>query len=105
MQLIIKYKNGESRIINLHQEFFTAIDCPPISKRAEDIAYELGKDPYYIGVFRGNDPSFELKILKNMPPEPVYTEPINEKKIKKQLRKEFKHKPLRRISFDELNTF
>lgn len=87
MQLIVKYKSGERRIVNLHPDFFS-INEIPLSKKTMDFAYEYGFEPYYVGVIRGGDIMYEVTIRKNVPV--VYPEPkkIDERKVKKILRKQ-----------------
>lgn len=94
MPLIIKYKSGETRKVDLTNEFFSSYDVS-ISKRVLDFAYMHGSDPYYIGVFRGQENVYENNIMKNVPdsiPSKIKKAyHIDEFKIKKALRKEFKN--------------
>lgn len=91
MQLIIKYKRGELRTINLHPDFFrSGIENETIPTKAMTLAYEYGPDPYHIAVMRGGDSMYE-KFIKGNIPQPVTKEkPVDYFQIKKDLRKEFK---------------
>ena len=99
MELLIKYKNNSTRRVNLTASFFghnlkDKVADPGVSKKALDFAYDCGTDPYYVGVFKGTTPVFETYIRKNQPDE-IALEPfmvVDEKKIKKKLRNQFKNK-------------
>ncbi len=99
MQLHIKYKNNSTRLVNLTDAFFSAKSNdkqadPGVARKATDFAYSTGTDPYYIGVFRGNVNVFETYIRKNQPDEQAVEAfmEVDERGIKKKLRKEFKNK-------------
>lgn len=100
MELIVKYKEGSTRRVNLTSAFFNhnlgskTVD-PGLSKKALDFAYDCGQDPYYVGVFRGTTVVFETHIRKNQPDESKQPDwiKIDESSVKKKLRKMFKNKP------------
>lgn len=94
MILLVKYKSGESRKVNLTEEFFKSQDSS-VLRRAQDFAYMHGSDPYQILVFRGNESMVEHNIRANNPDEFVKSPwmVVDETKVKKQLRKQFKNIP------------
>lgn len=98
MQLQVIYKSGEQRIIHLHSSFFPSkSDFSPNEKiesyheKAIKLAYEYGLHPYYIAVFKGGKVMFEKVNKQNKPLEFIKEKKIDEKKVKKILRKEFKN--------------
>lgn len=119
MQILIKYKSGEGRKINLHPYFFATneitrkmpwISDVSVSDRAQQIAYSGGREPYYIGVFRDGVTVYELNIRANQPDifnprRKSKEEKIDERQVKKYLRKETKRQPLRKVSFTQINSF
>ena len=113
MQIQIKYKSGKARKINLHPYFFASNDVArklpgydeSVSDRASKLAYSTGKDPYYICVIRDGVMVHEQTIQSNKPDLFTSTYKIDEKQIKKDLRRETKKQPLRKFSFTEINSF
>lgn len=96
MQLNIKYQNGEHRIVNLTPAFFDNdlnSKSGSAEKRATDIAYQLGNRPYHVVLNQSGRILMDKKYPGNEPPLVAVTKPVNEKELKKQLRKEFKHIP------------
>lgn len=91
MQLIIKYQDGEVRVINLHPLFFHNPEAS-VAERAGGIAHDLGARPYDIQVTRGMKEDYHRIIPANTP-TPKYVYEVDEFLIKKQLRKEFKNVP------------
>lgn len=96
MQLSIKYQNGEHRILNLNAAFFdnelNARNGSP-EKRATDIAHQLGSKPYHILLSQGGRVIMDKKN-PGYEPELSYTKnAVDEKDLKKQLRKQFKSEP------------
>lgn len=98
MLLQISYRNGERRNINLHASFFSGDgqdkrqNASP-ERKADDLAWSLGRDPYKITITRGMDLIVDKTYRQNNPKEIaiVYEgQNVNEKKIKKELRKQFK---------------
>lgn len=102
MVLQVNYKDGTRRRVNLTEHFFVPGEVS-ISKKAQDFAFMHGIQPYYIGLFKGDKAVYENTIRANQPDEKVETKRVDESEIKKDFRKEFKNKPLRKISFDQLN--
>ena len=93
MELIIKYKDGEYRRINLHQEFFTYTG-ESAAKRSLDIAYMHGKELSYVLLYRNGGLMYEKRFKEEEVPYGQKKEvTADEKQIKKQLRKEFKNVP------------
>ncbi len=94
MLLSIKYKSGAIRTVNLTEDFFTFYEIS-IFHRANDFAFMHGLDPYIITVTRGNEVVYEKTYYSNSP-DAVKKEPkIDEKEIKKHLRKQFKNIPFK----------
>jgi L-ribulose-5-phosphate 3-epimerase UlaE len=94
MILFVKYKSGETRRVNLTEDFFKSQDTS-VHKRANDLAKAHGADIYQIYVTRGNEIVFENTYSKNAPEEAENNSWMNvdETKIKKTLRKQFKNVP------------
>lgn len=103
MQAIFKYRSGEIRVINLTLEFFRTGDIS-VSSRANDLANSFAPDVYDIKVWRDEVMVYDKFIRHMLPVKGVNrTKKVDEKEIKKALRKEFKGKKLTKISFDTLN--
>ena len=103
MQFVAKYRSGETRVINLTIDFFTFTELS-VAKRALDLAYSFATDVFDIKVWREEVLVYD-KFDRAMAPE-RYTKKnkyIDEKDIKKQLRKEFKGKNPKLITFDKIN--
>lgn len=103
MLLQISYRNSERRNINLHASFFSGDgqdkrqNASP-ERKADDLAWSLGRDPFKITITRGMDLIVDKTYRQNNPREIaiVYEDTaINEKKIKKELRKQFKRIPFK----------
>jgi hypothetical protein len=90
--LNVKYKSGESRNLNLHLSFFDPCEYT-ISQRATDFAFMHGRDPYHVSVTRGNEILFERTYRNNVPERKAKVHKIDERQIKKDLKKEFKNVP------------
>jgi hypothetical protein len=90
MVLTVKYKNGEIRNTNLHPSFFEITDFT-ISQRAVDFAFMHGQDPYEVKVIRGNEIMFEKTYRMNHPEKVKSSPKVDERDLKKQLRKQFKN--------------
>ena len=103
MQAIFRYRSGETRVINLTVDFFRAIDIS-VSKRANDLADSFAPDVYDIKVWRDEVLVYDRFVRHMLPVKSVKQEKkVDEKEIKKALRKEFKGKKLTKINFDTLN--
>jgi len=92
MLLTIKYKSGEIRNVNLCEEFFTFYEVS-IFHRANDFAYMHGPDPYIVTVTRGNEVVYEKTYYSNSPDSVKKEYKVDERDIKKHLRKQFKNVP------------
>jgi hypothetical protein len=90
MLLIVKYKSGEVRRVNLTQEFFNSYDLS-ISKRALDFAHMNGSDVYHVSVQRGNEIVFENIYRSNAPEEKSSEFIVDESNIKKMFRNKHKN--------------
>ena len=99
MLLQISYRNGERRNINLHPSFFSSDSQDKkqnagFERKADDLAWSLGRDPYKITITRGADLLMDKVYRQNNPREIAIVYPhdaVNETKIKKELRRQFKH--------------
>ena len=99
MLLQISYRNGERRNINLHPSFFAGDaqnkreNISP-ERKADDLAWTLGRDPYKITITRGADIVVDKTYRSNNPKELMPAAfPIDEKKVKKDLRRQLKNAP------------
>jgi hypothetical protein len=94
MVLFVKYKTGETRRVNLTEEFFKSQDTS-VYKRGHDFAKAHGSEIYQISVMRGNEVVFENIYSRNAPEEADKTPwiKVDEFQIKKNLRKQFKNVP------------
>lgn len=91
MELLVKYKSGEFRRVNLTQDFFTYAG-ESTAKRSLDFAYMHGADPLYILLYRNGGLMYEKRFKQEEVPYGAKKETkADEKDIKKQLRKEFKN--------------
>lgn len=101
MEANIVYKNGERRHIMLTSTFFMKESLVAdkrtadlsVEKRIVDLANDLGKDVFTITVFRGANTFLEKKFVRNEPPLQAIVTKIDERDIKKKLRKQFKGVP------------
>lgn len=106
MYLKIVYKSGEVRILRPTSDFFTSTTVDKYDKKlkamvksmttpsekAVAIAEDCGADPYTIYLERNGQVELDKVIRANAPVDSVsYT--IDERKIKKQLRHEYKNIP------------
>lgn len=89
MLLIAKYKSGEIRRVNLHPSFFASYELS-ISKRALDFAQMHGQQLYQVIVYRGGEQVFENTFRGNIPEDKSNPFQVDEKKVKKAFRNEFK---------------
>lgn len=96
MLLLVKYKSGETRRVNLTLEFFKSQELS-VMKRAQDFAFMHGTDPYQIFVYRGSETLAEFTYRSNAPEEKKSMPwmVVDETKIKKQLKKQFKNVPFK----------
>lgn len=92
MLLSIKYKSGEIRNVNLTEDFFSYYESS-IFHRAIDFAFMHGADPYSITVTRGSEVVYEKTYHSNNPIQKSKENKIDERDLKKHLRKQFKNVP------------
>jgi len=104
MKLTISYKNCEQRIVNLHPTFFTSdVDVAfnhknnrlekrilTPSDKAMVLSGSFGTHPHTILLERNGSIQLNKIIRENAPAAKVMVEKINEKKVKKDLKKECK---------------
>lgn len=80
------------RVVNLHPAFFEDNELS-MQARVSDIAYDGGFRPFRITLTKGGDEVYFRPIQRN---EPTFGKPeqkVDERKIKRDLRREFKRKP------------
>lgn len=104
MTLTVCYKNGVRRIVNLHPTFFNSdvdvffnhksnrIEKRAISasEKAVILAESLGDYPYSIFLERNGQVQLNRTIRENVPAAKVKEEKVNEKQVKKDLKRECK---------------
>jgi len=100
--LTISYEDNHKRVINLRDEFFNREDN--VAKKVRDIAYKYGHNPLTAVLYKA-DKVFYENTFKVVDKKPLKETKLEEKELKKSLRNEFKNKPLKRISFDQINDF
>lgn len=104
MILQLEYQNGEKRNVQLHPLFFTdtigfekgrqSVLTP--ESKAIALANYLGANPYKIIIAKGGDIYMRKVNLANNPNEAfVKTPKVDERNVKKQLRKQFKNIPFK----------
>jgi hypothetical protein len=91
MQLTINYADQSKRIINLHRTFFHAHDVS-WEERAMHLAYDTGK-PAKVELIRDGEAVMTRRVWANM----IFNEPeikvVDEREVKKDLRRQFKNIP------------
>jgi hypothetical protein len=91
MQLTINYADRSKRIINLHPTFFHAHDVS-WEERAMHLAYDTGK-PARVELIRDGEAVMTRRVWSNMLLNEPEAQPIDEREVKKALRKQFKGIP------------
>src|ERR1019366_7377425 len=101
MKLTIGYKSGEQRVINLHPDFFTSTPDESFNHRSNRVekhiltpsdkavilAGSLGAYPYSIVLERSGQMQLKKINLENLPIKVAKVEKIDEKDLKKALKK------------------
>lgn len=88
MKLTIQYQDKSARVINLHPLFFHSSEVS-WSKRANDIARDTGT-PWKVQVMHNGDILVDQRMMQNYPEKTQCEKRVDERQIKKQLRREHK---------------
>lgn len=97
-QVVINYRDNSKRVINVSEQFFNFEDegkkaQVSLTKKATDLSL-LGGEAYKVTVMRGDREVFSHVFPQNKPyTEEKTRQPIDERLIKRQLRREWKNVP------------
>lgn len=89
MKLTIQYQDKSARVINLHPLFFES-SAVSWGKRANDISHDTGC-PWKVQVIQNGDLLVDQRMMQNYPEKTQTEKKVDERSIKKLLRREHKH--------------